>query len=932
MTFQRVERLRARRQLWGGVRLLLPAFLTLLLGVLAYQLPYRGHIDIGQLGDRLWVSASEAQRAEQIERGDWYADQLGLAGRYRWSRERATITLTGLGSNALEVTFWASGWPADVVRATPKQPTIRVLVGEREVGRFTPAVERAPYTVTIPAAAVVAERLTVTLVSSATFTDTQTVVDPRPKGLRLHALDVVVAGPGTRPAWLPLGAIIAAVLTMTGLAGRLTHRAWLPPAVGLGGTLLGATLVALARIWLAALLPAWLALLLLALLLLERRRMRAAWRALRWRLALGQALAWGLLTALLAAALALLARLLLAGWPLPPIVADGRGVWLFQALVRLSLAGGLLLVLVAGVTVLPRVVLDARRALLTGRLAAILLGLAAGVWLGYQLWLIATLPFVGHADYADNAVVARNLLRGRGFVVDYVTQFYRLEPGGSVTRPQETWPLLQPLLMLPSMALLGSTPFAARLPNIVLLLVVTLLIFHIGARVWDRRVGLLAALLTLTNLLFFRLAIYATSDLALVVWSMAAFWLVGQALETPQRSTPTRWVLAGLFTGLMILQKPSAAIFAVGMGLWVLWRIWRVRGQGWRALLRYWWPRLALWVGVAFVVVLPYFVRNLQVFGRPFFSTEAYDAWVLYFRGTRAEAWEEIYRVYAPELGGPGLPDRSWILRWGWDLTLGKIAQQVRDAWDFLLPPRGELLGVNRSGIAATWLMLLGLVTLRPRQRRLIGLVGVALLLYTAFLILYWHTHDEPRYFVPFVPWLTLLAAWGACWLFDRIAALHGGRWAALGGLLLTLALGSTLQTHWRQIDAFLDPDSGDYWGRVWEGDLQAYAWLREHTPPEAVVMTRVPWQLHFHAERPAVMIPNADGATIMRVAQYYGVDYLVLGAMSTSQPERDGALVAMRRGEAAPGWTLATSVRDRFGRTIYIYRRAPEQAEERQP
>ena len=46
---------------------------------------------------------------------------------------------------------------------------------------------------------------------------------------------------------------------------------------------------------------------------------------------------------------------------------------------------------------------------------------------------------------------------------------------------------------------------------------------------------------------------------------------------------------------------------------------------------------------------------------------------MLYFRGTRQEAWEDIYKIYAPALGGPGLPDRSWILRWGWDLTLGKL-------------------------------------------------------------------------------------------------------------------------------------------------------------------------------------------------------------------------------------------------------------------
>src|SRR4028118_297601 len=153
------------------------------------------------------------------------------------------------------------------------------------------------------------------------------------------------------------------------------------------------------------------------------------------------------------------------------------------------------------VSLLPDWVLTLRQRLLVGRLAPALLVVIAGIWLGYEAWLIAKLPFVGHADYADNAVVARNLLRGRGWVVDYVSQFYEFAPKGSVTRPQETWPLLQPLLMLPAMLLLGPTPFAARLSNIVLLAVLTALIYQIGSRLWDRRVGLIDAVLTLMNLL-----------------------------------------------------------------------------------------------------------------------------------------------------------------------------------------------------------------------------------------------------------------------------------------------------------------------------------------------------------------------------------------------------------------------------------------------
>ncbi|MFN8513407.1 MAG: hypothetical protein U0841_12620 [Chloroflexia bacterium] len=39
---------------------------------------------------------------------------------------------------------------------------------------------------------------------------------------------------------------------------------------------------------------------------------------------------------------------------------------------------------------------------------------------------------------ADNAVVARNLVQGQGFSVDYVAQFYRDWP--TLRHPAETWP------------------------------------------------------------------------------------------------------------------------------------------------------------------------------------------------------------------------------------------------------------------------------------------------------------------------------------------------------------------------------------------------------------------------------------------------------------------------------------------------------------
>src|SRR5262249_47416796 len=148
------------------------------------------------------------------------------------------------------------------------------------------------------------------------------------------------------------------------------------------------------------------------------------------------------------------------------------------------------------------------------------------------------LPYVGHADYADNAVVARNLVAGRGWVVDYITQFYTLYP--SVTHPQETWPLLQPLWIAPFFALLGAESWVAKIPNLIFISLLGVLVYAAGARLWDRRVGLTAAVVVLTSHLFFKLVIYSTTDLAFVVFSFGAIYLLYRAATTGQQTGERR--------------------------------------------------------------------------------------------------------------------------------------------------------------------------------------------------------------------------------------------------------------------------------------------------------------------------------------------------------------------------------------------------------
>lgn len=882
--------------------------LSVAVGVMAYQAPPTGRVLIGWLGDRLFLNATPGLGSDAVRRGDFFADDLTPDSptlRSRWTRQYARMTLPNIGAGAdLEVSLTVQGWPADAIGVEAAQPTVTVAADGTPVGQFQPVSSWATYRFHIPAGVRREADLTLELFSSHTFTDTVRFgVDPRPKGVRLAEVRVQAANTLTAvypPAWRAVGLLAVCTSLLYLILTRLTAN---PPLIyvltALGVALAGAGL-AYARIWMgAALSVALLGLALAALVAWSAPLLRLA-RALIRRYAYGRALGYGLVTAALVLLVYSLAGLLT--W----MGASGRRLFwqIFpDSLLYALLGAGLLaLAFVLGRNGLPRLtdaIVDGLRSRRGSRLLLLLFGV---IWLGYAAWVVARMPYVGHADYADNAVVARNLVAGRGWVVDYVTQFYRLNDG--LTRPQETWPLLQPVWIAPFFLIFGPSNWAAKLPNLVFDAILLVLVYHIGSWFWDRRVGLTAAIFVLTNYLFFRLTIYVTSDLAFVVFCLGALYALyrsqdfppsddgpplladrGTTYPNPQR----RWLLlAGALTGLMMLQKPAGAMIALGMGLWLLLQRWKTRGDIFRrqtalvALRRLIGPA-ALWSGLALLILSPYLVRNMLLFGQPVYSTERYDAWVLGYLGNSGDAWEEIYRVFVPELGGPGLPDRSWILRWGFDKTLAKLATQAEELRDYVMPVwhglPAELRWVfgdhERKNLASdigAWLGLIGVVGSLRFRRRLLGLLAFAFAPYVILMLTYWRT-DEHRYWVMLIPWIALFGAWALWAGYDQLAALHDRRWAPLGLILVLAVAGGVVN--------FSRPDIANKVRnepQIWAPDLAAYAWLATHTPPGTAVMTRVPWQLNWHTGRPAVMIPNtADRELLLWIARFYGAKYLVL-------------------------------------------------------
>jgi 4-amino-4-deoxy-L-arabinose transferase-like glycosyltransferase len=497
------------------------------------------------------------------------------------------------------------------------------------------------------------------------------------------------------------------------------------------------------------------------------------------------------------------------------------------------------------------------------------------VYTAVMLPHILAAPWINHADYADNAVVARNLVRGNGFTVDYVAQFYRDWP--TVRHPADTWPPLQPIMIALSFALFGVSVGVAKLPNLLIMLGLLWLVFRVGRWLWSVRVGLLAALFVALDPDLLQGVVYPLNDTAFTLLSFGCIVLVLRVAdksavggrrsaeedkeEATTKSSSSRalfsrltthdsrltYALLGLLGGLLILCKPSGAIILVGGGLWLLWRGWR--GGTLRATI----TGGALAAGVALLVWLPWGVRNLLTFGQPFYSTESFDAWILMYR-----PWENIYKVYTGLLP---LPHPRLLVGYGFDTVLGKVWQQFSEAWKSLRT--GEIFPLTVVPLA-----LLGLLAVRgQRQITLLLALGSAILLYALFVLGYWHY--EPRYALFLVPWGALFGAAGLWWLHDRLAAWRGN--GAIAGLAVIGVMAFVLAPQWTQ----LRDD--------WSADLRTpnsvvmAEWVAANTPTDAVIMSRNPWELSFHGDRRSVMIPYDTLPVIRQIAAQYGVGYLQL-------------------------------------------------------
>jgi hypothetical protein len=67
--------------------------------------------------------------------------------------------------------------------------------------------------------------------------------------------------------------------------------------------------------------------------------------------------------------------------------------------------------------------------------------------------------------------------------------------------------------------------------------------------------------------------------------------------------------------------------------------------------------------------------------------------------------------------------------------------------------------------------------------------------------------------------------------------------------------------------------------------------WIRDNTPPEAIIMDAEPWDLHFYSDRKTVHIPYDSVERILLVMQTYGVTHITYNGQESLKPLYDNQI-----------------------------------------
>ena len=325
---------------------------------------------------------------------------------------------------------------------------------------------------------------------------------------------------------------------------------------------------------------------------------------------------------------------------------------------------------------------------------------------------------------------------------------------------QAAWVGLAHLPYLPLLAL--QAPAAPALLNALFALVLAAVVTAESARVGSRSARILASILVFGSPILLLVAATPKVDVTLALFLFLGHVALVRARERPDESRG--WLIAGglalgFGVGIKLLALPWIAALAPLLIVMVAAR--RPRPAGLR--------QLALFGIATIAAALPWLSKNWILIGAPFypeFAPELLPPWL-----------ESIYQQQGIAAGS---------------IPHGAPLREVREPFSlyrwFAAPERLTPESDGRAFAANPAFVLVLLALPLIRDRAFVALAGPTLLFGTIALVL--GNRINLRYLIPAIPGLTLIVAWGAGRLLDRVQ--HA--WVR-NALLAVITIGGLIRT-----------------------------------------------------------------------------------------------------------------------------------------
>lgn len=219
---------------------------------------------------------------------------------------------------------------------------------------------------------------------------------------------------------------------------------------------------------------------------------------------------------------------------------------------------------------------------------------------------LSGISYVGSSEDAGYALIGRLISEGKGFTTNVIGYYYT--DYQSLLHPVDTSPPLYPLLVAGLFTAFGESVLLAKIPSLVSgLILLPFGVYLLGAELFSRKVGFIAALLTLFSPLTYPVAVHVEAESLFAALTIFAVYFFVRGLRNP-----SYFFLMGAVLGLSFLTKYSGLL--LGIAAVVAYSILVFRKQARFSVL---FPAGLL---IGLFVAAPWLIRNFLIFGDPMYT------------------------------------------------------------------------------------------------------------------------------------------------------------------------------------------------------------------------------------------------------------------------------------------------------------------------